>query len=798
MSENTILPPGTPVWSGQLQIGHVAYPREKVSQHVDLILSPDKRKVRVPVVWMMDGKEMISRLGLKNASDDMNINLQFGGNPTTGALAIVEARAPLFASEEKVLYHYTSFAAWQRIQKSGYIQPFQSVENWPDAVTLTDEANLNTFASWASGAMVDKLKVRMTVRVKDATRFTEVGRAYGMLGLFTPNVTDATINAVNTADIHHWWVTFHPIHREEWLEVRVGDQIVDTEIHLDKYRPRTYTEEDQPWLNNEGEIAKCDFCSVYGTWRYFCRPFQIGEWRNGGDDLNPQDADWAACTGCGELIEKRDRKALIAKAAAALKNSVILSGKHGTETGRFDPEGSAARIRGFFQHYRKTRVFIGSCDFCNKHGASVKWFYPIKPYDYRVKWSKTIFEGKAPWIACEVCADMIERNKRGPIIERMQRSLAQRLEQPPSKEQIDALPPWLESFYAHRNGPRYEIPDRPVPPAQAPLAAQAALEQQLSLLRWLEGSAGKEYVTERAQLYDGRRVKPSGDIRHQIAPWAQPLQFGEPYYWEPRIADAIRQAAEELRDDEKGWLLERSWVPAPQGFFYSDTPLNSGDTTVRAIGWTICWDVAQSRQSPVDATRMATSLTLPLHGGVGMEEAEGLVVTFWTEQDRALRPTGVFVWPFGVYSKQLFTTVPREISERNGERPEIFASMLQFIRQRIVVSGHRMPVSSALRKRIEREHPKHSPTVRVITLRRVASADYQMPSEPTGRHLTVQFRVPGFWRHNHCFNPHGHAEAEASGAGCNDHGEAYVSPHMRGPADAPLKFSRGSVFDVSR
>jgi hypothetical protein len=797
---------GDAVYGNDKLIGHIALlieesapPKHGIIRSTQMVI--DEVAYTIPICFDVQAAREVANEALAASGGDIDtttIDVRIGGNTA-------KLTPSMFSDAPRTLYHYTSTSHWPLIQKAGYLKVVESNilmdgTGGPDVVWLTDEPNLTpASAGWARGTPVDKTKVRITVRVNDA----EPWSSFAMRHHIAQEWYDAL--ASSGGDPNRWWVVARPINQKEWLDVRIGDTPVAKQPlpRVQKRDPET------PWLNNSGEQAMCDFCGSFAAWRYACRVFEIGEWVNGGDDRDPGDADWAACTICAVLIESRRKKDLLARNKNKLHDVVVLSGKHGTDNGKYDEAASIERIAGFFKYWRKTRIWIGGCDFCAKHGESVRWFYPITSYSFVPEWVNSegddvSYGGGLPWAACNMCSDLVEHDKRTVLVERMVRNFSAKynFEKLGIPKLTQQMRPWLQAFFDHRNGPRFEIPDRPAPMnEQAPLAAQQALEQQLTLLRWLEGSNGREWIAAMDNRFSGKRQPLRAE---QMETWLQPLRSDAPYYWEPRIAEQIRQATNELRDDPLGWPLTREMLPAPQGFFYSDTPLNEGmPKKVRAVGWTIAYELGfDSYPSPTTPGRMRANVVVPLHGGGDMNEAKGIVVTFWSEDtNRAIRPTGLLVWAFGVSSAELFkrSGQSRELSDSLGEQPEILASMLAFIRQRIVVAGHAMPVSSVMRKRIEREHPEHVPAVRVITLRRIQSADYHAPTESTGRHLTVQFRVRGFWRHNHCFNPHGHAEAETSGAGCMDHGSVYVNPHWRGPVDGQVQQARwGDLIDVAR
>jgi hypothetical protein len=219
---------------------------------------------------------------------------------------------------------------------------------------------------------------------------------------------------------------------------------------------------------------------------------------------------------------------------------------------------------------------------------------------------------------------------------------------------------------------------------------------------------------------------------------------------------------------------------------------------MRALGWTLVRDLRKGDDSPTTPGVSALSVTIASRGGGDPKDSQGIVLTFWAEraQDTTLRPAGQSVWAFGVSTRELFAKNPHAGDITEGQH-DVFAAMLAFIQQRIVVPSRRMSVSSTTRKHVAREHPEHVPLVRVVALRRVASVDYHPPETPTGRHVAVTFRVRGFWRQQ-CHDPHHHAERGGTvddGGSCL-HQPVYIHPFMKG--HGPLKMSSATVADVMR
>jgi hypothetical protein len=710
----------------------------------------------------------------------------------------------------RTLYHYTSQRHWERIQQDGYLRAGPH-----GFVALTDQPNLKPAspdAHWATVGPLDKTQVRITVITKEADPFSE----YCVEHKIDPEWVARQTRQDTT---EHWFVLDRHIPSGEWVEVRLGDTPI-----AKKALPRRRRNNDKPlWQTSFGSGSKCDFCGYddqTACYRYECRPFELAGWYNGNPEGDAGESDWAACWMCAELVQKRDIQTLCARSDAEMIGEPVRSGgKHGTDSGIYSRSISHSRIAAFFQHYTKKRWFVGKCDFCSIRGESVHWQYECGAFSTTHPMSGQKVSSDSPWILCDACAKLTDANKQRALVERalehqftlMELETGMPLSVAYRTQARAAMHTWVALFFQKRRGKKHEVADLPprVEIPRAPIPAQRALDEQTTLLRWLEGSDGRAYLGGWNDRYEGkpewqwdRRVA----THNELTVWTLPLRYGEAFYWEPRAADYIRQAAAELAaNPDVPFFMRPQILPAPYGFFYSNEPFGeSADFPCRAIGWAIFEDAHARRQTQLEQGGTSTEMEVQMWptGGGDPSQADGIILTFWSErpQDSTLRPSGQLLWSFGVdFRKVIGFTSTSEAGPEQGLTPEqstMVAALFQFIQQRIVIAGRGQPVGSAIRKRIEREYPEHLQTVRVITLRRTQRADYRQPDEPTDRTISVSFKVHGFWR-NQCFNTAGHADAEKAGIGCNDHMTIYVHDYLKG-GDLPLAEGSERVFDVAR
>jgi hypothetical protein len=724
-----------------------------------------------------------------------------------------------------VLYHYTSTVHWGQIQESGFIKLGDSyispglVEHgyklMPEVVILTDQPNLTpAMAGWAHESVMDKTKVRIAVAVKDAEPWLDYARSENALDFWIESLT----RTAGEDGPEHWYVVRRPIFSSEWISVHIGDTEVSKSVIKTSAQPE--------WMTSEGSDGLCDFCCdgernpPTAAYRHECAMFEIDGWTNGDPYTNNRgEADWGACWECSNLIQAKDTANLIARTLAHMSptDTVGAGSKAGTDTGLWDPDVMTRRVTAFMRYRTGKRTFIGRCDFCFTHGETVKWLYNTEPYVFavsvfsvtdfgRIANVKSLGEG---WLSCDQCSRLVDRNNRKALQDRVFDRMIGRMEERLVSGYLSAgnrgrirtiVTQWLDQFLAHCKQPRIAIPDLPKPRAiqLAPIPAQAALMAKLTLHRWLRSSDGRAYLGGWFDKFNNKAETGRDAVAHEIDVFDVPIKYGEAFYVESHIADSIREAAAQLQGSDVPWAIKPELLPSPSGFFYSDHQLAiSAERPVRAIGWTVVERISKIPSIVNHPREPSWEITMFKSGNVDPAETDGVMLTFWGErrQDKTLRPTGQILWPFNVDYRSLDTVD----GEYDYEHPELaFASLLAFIQQRIVVAGHPMGVGSAVRKTIEREVPEHAPEVRVITLRRVQRMDYKRPEESSGRQLSVQFMVRGFWR-NQCYSPHLHHEFEETGVGCKDHQGKYVSAHWRGPDDAPIKQpSIGSVFDLAR
>src|SRR5215471_7310191 len=713
---------------------------------------------------------------------------------------------------KQTLYHYTSQRHWERIQQDGYLRVGPQ-----GFIALTDQPNLRPAsedAHWATAGPLDKTQVRITVITHEADPFSQY---------VTEHNVDQTWVAkqVQRDGATHWFVLDRPIPSPEWVEVYLGDTPI-----AKRSLPRRRRDMSKPaWQTSTGRGSRCDFCGYdeeTACYRYECRPFDLDGWHNGDPSHDASEADWAACWNCSALIQKRDIQALLARGDHEMSGvPVTAGGKHGTPSGIYTQHISHARVRAFFQHYTKKRWFVGKCDFCSIRGESVRWQHECGTFTSTHPMSGQHITTDTPWCLCDTCSKLADTGKQKALVERALEhqfgllAIETGLEISPAyrTRARAAMIAWVGLFFRHKRNkhpiadlpPRIEIPQAPVP-------AQRALDEQTTLLRWIEGSEGRRHLGGWNDRYEGKpdwqwdRRDASGS---ELSVWTQPLRFGEAFYWEPRTADYIRQAAGELAaNPDVPFILMPQTLPAPYGFFYSNEPLGeSAGHPCRAIGWAVFENARAVGRRELDGGGTTTEMEVQMWpaGNADPSQADGIILTFWSNrpQDSTLRPSGQILWSFGVdfrkvigFGSESWHARPVKEESTQYQQTTMVAALFQFIQQRIVIVGHGQPVSKATRKRIEREYPEHLKTVRVVTLRRTQRADYHRPDEPTDRTISVQFKVRGHWR-NQCFNTAGHADAEKAGIGCNDHMTLYIHPYIKGE-DLPERDDSAHVFDVAR
>lgn len=257
----------------------------------------------------------------------------------------------------------------------------------------------------------------------------------------------------------------------------------------------------------------------------------------------------------------------------------------------------------------------------------------------------------------------------------------------------------------------------------------------------------------------------------------QPALSGVLYGWSQPCKDTVQLAANSLPSDV---VLTADMLPSASGFFAFEPPirtdLNSGFVWEAAI----CWksdDVGAVFYFVFEAISRFADDPDPDWDGV----------------DFSVRPCPIWAlaWPFGVSLGEvrdwLTADMPVDADVQQFGNSRFFREALWLIaafiwlKQRILVDAPQH-VERHARKRIARQYGTViDRQVRVIQLRAAE------PTEtPEGsRHYIHQWIVSAHWRRQYY-------------PSSTTHRLKFIAPHIKGPAGAPLKSPKSTVFEVKR
>jgi hypothetical protein len=245
---------------------------------------------------------------------------------------------------------------------------------------------------------------------------------------------------------------------------------------------------------------------------------------------------------------------------------------------------------------------------------------------------------------------------------------------------------------------------------------------------------------------------------------------GDTYVVSPQITTAIRAAADQL---SLSVVMREDILPSNGGFVWCDTEL----------------PIPRERETPWGSDT-------PYYGFM-WERAEwsqsgkrGVLISGVTVVDGVARPLASVSWLDGSeLSALLATTVVR--LERNDSRlfddgdmasMRFIVAMWLFMQQRILVTRQQRPSRAVARRA---KSFRDDPVLRVIELRSREYQTVQREGEAEHRDYSCQWIVRGHWRQQ--WYP-----------SLGRHQPKWITPHVKGPSDAPLKTPRANVFAVVR
>ncbi len=294
-------------------------------------------------------------------------------------------------------------------------------------------------------------------------------------------------------------------------------------------------------------------------------------------------------------------------------------------------------------------------------------------------------------------------------------------------------------------------------------AYTAAIEAQLGMLRFLESSVGRAVLWIEGGAHSALRAL------HRAV-----LQRAEPFYWAPPICELLETVAPPMPD----WTLTADALPVP----------------------TAWWHLARPLALPGDAAAVEPLVALAYTTEAGLAGTLQVLAYVGVPEREAGIPGPVVPWPLGApRSAAVRASVAADLArwgsagaaQAEWTRARVEA-LLRYLATGLVFLGERLLVlepaaaDRATRRRVEREGPRlglrRPPLVQVVQLRRTVA-----PASQAGRAVawTCRWLVRGHWRQQWYPSQRRHQPR-------------YIAPHLKGPADKPLRLPGARVWAVVR
>lgn len=261
-----------------------------------------------------------------------------------------------------------------------------------------------------------------------------------------------------------------------------------------------------------------------------------------------------------------------------------------------------------------------------------------------------------------------------------------------------------------------------------------------------------------------------------------PLLRGETFYWSEPICELIANAALSIPGT---WTLREESLEVLHGFAWLAKPIKikSSEKLVQAIGWFPLRRQGENGQEvwPINERPVLTD-----------SERDFLALVFFSESTEAPVPFPhtIGYWPINEPLSEVRTHLLEQVRARHPdmvgvtihEKLSLFATMVAFLEQRILVAP-RFLADRMTRRRFERVKQKPlSDKIRPIALRRIE----RRTGEGEHRHVDWKCRWPvsGHWR-NQWYPSKQHYRPK------------YIASYLKGPEDKPLR-NPGRLFAVIR
>jgi hypothetical protein len=313
-----------------------------------------------------------------------------------------------------------------------------------------------------------------------------------------------------------------------------------------------------------------------------------------------------------------------------------------------------------------------------------------------------------------------------------------------------------------------------------------ALETQIGLSEYWNS---QEAATEVGTVTDWGE-----HVAQFCAGMGEQLMEGLPYYVDPMICDLMTGSVKDFPDIKVRDLL----IPATSGWIHFAVPLVlSGPTLGPSVGikgfsWSL-WQATDQEDemiSAIDPSR-ATEVTVDIY----LDDVNyslprmGWQIRMMMDESWST-PIGAFTLPFvegmnpWAHDIRRFETpddIPEGALEIGRETRRYFMAFLAFIEQTLITVSDGRP-DRATRRRLQKWFHE-DPIIKVVKLRRSESA--RSPDPSNAGDWAFQWLVSGHWRRQ--WYP-----------ASNRHKPIWISPHVKGPENKPLKRASIQLYSVER
>lgn len=310
-----------------------------------------------------------------------------------------------------------------------------------------------------------------------------------------------------------------------------------------------------------------------------------------------------------------------------------------------------------------------------------------------------------------------------------------------------------------------------------------ALERQIIEYDFFSHYPGCRKSAVKAAERFGAAAGSGEELKLSIQLSRQAAEFGETFGCASNICNLIESAAPALPP----WTLERTQLFAMEGYCLFEHPLEVPHplTDYPPLEMDVLsWSIGIFR--PEAGLKFRAVTKTPKDILSQLDHYEDMLWILPHMHTRGSSRDGDFAlhlpWWFGMTSKDFYEAGSDE--ERiYAPFYNYFACLMTFLSQRIAVAEpHRL--DRAARHRLEKAGLEHDPIIRTITLRRYGSPRDQSP-ERQEVDWSSRWWVRGHWRRQWF-------------SATKVHRPVWITPHIKGPADKPVKKPSNKVFVVIR